>query len=288
MRNDTANRGRCCRGLRAFFPLPGPRLSLLILATAALSTACLHAGWRESLTPDVAGPFPAVRPFEAEFSIGWSDVEAARARIEIGDRGDEMHLAASGGTNGLARLLYQLDATLDASSSKPNYQPVYSVQNESYSKRTINTQIVSRPDGIWRLRENMPPGENPARWKKIKISPLRDLFSGMLYIRSQKLEPGETVSTIVFPGDSPFFVEMKSLGTEKITIAGSPREALKLDLRIRRINLKKGDSLEPHGKFQNGTVWLSNDADRIPLRAEVNIFIGYVFAELETINFKTR
>ena len=258
------------------------------LAAVLFWSGCLHAGWRDDLTPDVAGPFPAVRPFDAEFRLGWSDIAAATARVGIGYRGEEIRLAGSGGTTGLARALWQLDATLDATTSLPDFPTIYSVQKEKYAKRTVTIQIVTRPDGVWRLRENIPPGENPARWKKIEISPLRDLFSGVLFIRSKSLAFGETVSTIIFPGDVPFLVEMKSLGTEKIPIAGSPREAIKLDLRIHRINLKNGGALEPYGKFQSGTVWLSNDADRVPLRAEVNIFIGYVFAELESINFKTR
>lgn len=261
---------------------------LAFLAIVLFTAGGLQAGWRENLTPDVAGAFPAIRPFDAVFRIGWSEVEAARATVSIGCQGNDVRLSGFGGTTGLARMLWQLDASLEATSALPDFQTVYSMQQESYSKRTLVTEIVSKPDGIWRLRENYPRGENPARWKKIKISPLRDLFSGMLFIRSRKLDPGETVSTIIFPGDSPYLVEMKCLGTEKIPIAGSTRDAIKLDLRIRRINLKKDNALEPHGKFQNGTVWLSNDSDRIPLRAEVNIFIGYVFAELESINFKTR
>ncbi len=248
----------------------------------------LAADWRDKLSPDTAGPFQPIRPFEAEFRMGWSDIEAARAVVDIGYSGDDVRLAASGRTTGLARMLWQLDATLDATTARRDFQTLYSIQNEVYANRTINTQIVSRPDGIWRLRENNPPGENPARWKKIKISPLRDLFSGMLFIRSQNLKPGESVATIIFPGDSPFLVEIKSLGIETLSIAGSPREAIKLDLRLHRINLKKGGSLETHGKFKSGKVWLSNDVDRIPLRAEVDIFIGYVFAELESIKFKTR
>ena len=35
-----------------------------------------------------------------------------------------------------------------------------------------------------------------------------------------------------------------------------------------------------HHKFRSGTLWLSNDPDRILLRAEVQVFVGYVFAEL--------
>ena len=37
---------------------------------------------------------------------------------------------------------------------------------------------------------------------------------------------------------------------------------------------------KPHHKFRYGTLWLSNDPDRILLRAEVQVFVGYVFAEL--------
>jgi hypothetical protein len=37
---------------------------------------------------------------------------------------------------------------------------------------------------------------------------------------------------------------------------------------------------KPHHKFRSGTLWLSNDPNRILLRAEVQVFVGYVFAEL--------
>lgn len=265
---------------RRFKPLAWLALGFCILP------AILHADWRSSLTPDTTGPFPSIRPFQAEFRIGWTDIEAARAQVKISTEGSEvLHLTASGGTTGLARVLWQLDASLDSTTTREGFRTIYSIQKEFYSGRSIITQIVARPDGLWRLRENNPPGENAARWKQIKIAPLRDLFSGMLFIRSQSLRPGESVSTIIFPGDSPFLVEMKSLGIERITMAGAARDAIKLDIRIHRVNLKMDDRLEEHGKFRSGTVWLSNDADRVPLRAEVDIFIGYVFAELDSITF---
>ncbi len=257
------------------------------IAAPGLVPAVRAAPWQATLTSDSPNPTPTVRPFEAEYRIGWTDIEAARARIKIFRDPDRLRLEGAGETTGLARVLYQLDATMDSTTTLPGLQTIYTTQKEQYAGRSILTQIVARPDGIWRLRENFPPGENPARWKRIKLSPLRDLFSGMLFIRSQKLAPGETVSTVIFPGDAPFLVTIKSLEPETLNVAGSPREALKLDLEIQRINLKKDLRLEPHGKFRNGTVWLSNDNDRIPLRAELQIFIGYVFAELESIRFNS-
>jgi hypothetical protein len=34
-------------------------------------------------------------------------------------------------------------------------------------------------------------------------------------------------------------------------------------------------------------VWLSDDADRILLRAEAEVFVGTVFAELQSVQFDT-
>jgi hypothetical protein len=41
--------------------------------------------------------------------------------------------------------------------------------------------------------------------------------------------------------------------------------------------------LKPHKLFKSGRGWLSDDDKRVPLRIEVDIFIGYVFAELESL-----
>jgi hypothetical protein len=42
--------------------------------------------------------------------------------------------------------------------------------------------------------------------------------------------------------------------------------------------------LAPHKKFRSGRVWISDDARRLPLRAEVDVFIGSVFAELAKVS----
>ena len=257
----------------------------VLAAVTGILTGRLQADWRDSLTPDTPGSFSPVRPFEAEFRIGWTDIEAAHAHARITSDGQGIaRFTGTCATSGLARSLWQLDGSLDSKSALDGFRTIYSIQHEAYAKYSIFTQIVARPDGIWRHSENFPPRGNPARWKLIKLSPLRDLFSGVLFIRSQNLVPGAFVSTIIFPGDCPFLVEIRDVGTCKINVAGAARDAIKLDIHIQRINLKLGQ-LEHYGKFQSGTIWLSNDAERIPLRVEINIFVGYVFAELESVVF---
>lgn len=258
-----------------------PLLGACLLAVALTASA---APWQNSLSPDLPGPFAEVRPFQANYRFGWSDIEAAEATATIRYEGNDVFLEGRALTNGLARTLWQLDVEHLARTQRDGFKTIETTQTETYRSRTIFTHMLAKPDGLWRLRDTRDPAA-PAKWKRVNISPLRDLFAGMLFIRSQNLKPGDEIQTIIYPGDSPFLVRINALGTETIRIADTPRDALKLEIHLQRINLKKGSTLEDHGKFRSGTIWLSNDSDRIPLRAEVEIFVGYVFAELVSIKF---
>ena len=240
----------------------------------------LAGAWQSTLSPDVAGPFPEIRPFQAEYRLGWAEIPAAKARAAISYEGRNAILTSSGCTTGLARSLYQLDASLDARATRDGLQTIQSAQLEKYATRTLSTRIAGNNGTLTSLREWISPDSKPAKWKPVKISPIRDLFAAALFIRSQSLAKGEKVRTLVFPGGSPFLVDIESLGPDKIPIAGTPRDALRLDIKIQSVNTKKANALEPHRKFRSGTLWLSNDPDRILLRAEVQVFVGYVFAEL--------
>lgn len=242
-----------------------------------ISNAC---AWQSTLTPGAPGSFPAIRPFQAEYRLGWAEIEAAKASAAISYDHGEGRFSGSGGTIGFARTLYQMDATLQAAADRSSLETIRSEQTEKYATRTLSTRIEGQNGRLTSLREWISPGSQPSRWKPVKISPIRDLFAASLFIRSQSLNPGEKVRSLVFPGGSPFLVDIESLGPESISVAGSRRDALRLDLKIQSVNTKKGNALEPHRKFRSGTLWLSNDADRILLRAEVQVFVGYVFAEL--------
>ncbi len=236
--------------------------------------------WQSTVAPLAAGPFPEIKPFLAEYRLGWAEIEAARASASISYNGKTATLISSGATTGFARTLYQLNASLDASADRSSLQTIHSAQVEKYTSHTLSILIEGKNGTLTSLRESTSRGSKPAKWKPVKISPIRDLFAASLFIRSQPLAKGDKVRTLVFPGGSPFLVDIESLGPETISIANSPREALRLDIKIQSVNTKKGNALEPHHKFRSGTLWLSNDSTRILLRAEVQVFVGYVFAEL--------
>ncbi len=262
-------------------------LSLTFLAVAG-ATSAADDSWKSRLQPANPGSFPPVRPFSGEFRFGWSGIDAARAKARVTTKGGEMNVSVEGGTTGVARSLWQISAKHNALMKSPSFKSISFTQTERYAKRAVYTQAVFKPDGLWRKRQVIPdPGKTP-RWKLINVEPVRDIIAAMFFIRSQKLDTGDKVGIVAFPGDSPFLVETEVLAHEQIRIGGQPRKAIKLDFKLQRLVLEDNEvvRLEPNKKFRSGTVWLSDDDDRVPLRAEVEIFVGYVFGELTELSFE--
>lgn len=260
---------------------------VVIFFTTAASFCEAAELWRTKLAPENPGPFPLVKPFDGEFRFGWLDLEAGRAKVKLTDEGDAVRMQVEGGSTGMARALWKIDATHTATILKSGLQSRAFDQVEKYAKKTVTTQAVFQPDGLWRQRDVVPDPNGPAKWKRIKITPIRDIIAAMFFIRSQPLANTDRVGVIAFPGDASYLVEVEVAGREMIAIAGKSWPSIKLTFQISTIVKadKKENKLEPHKKFRNGTVWISDDENRIPLRAEVNIFIGYVFGELEKVSF---
>lgn len=260
---------------------------LLLLAT--LTVAPAEEAWRTRVQPARAGDFPPVRPFRAEFRFGWSNIlEAARARASLRYDGTTAVIAVDGGTRGLARALWSLDARHRAVTSLDTYLPQSFSQSEVYAKKRVETEAVSKPDGLWYIRRVETDPNNRPRWKRVKVAPVRDIVSGMLFLRSLPLADGDRIGFIAFPGDSPFLCEVRVERREPVRVGGRSVPAIRLSFQLHRIDTAHENRLVEHGKFRSGTVWVSDDTDRIPLRAEVQIFIGYVYGELTAISFRER
>lgn len=271
-------------GRGAFFV---KKILLIFLCSAV---ACGHAeeAWRSRLTPTV-GTFPIIRPFQGEFRFGWSNIAAASAKADFTTTGDRLRMDVRGGTTRAASLLWKLDAIHSSVVFPSDLRTDWFFQEEKYASRTVYTQAVYQSDGLWRQRDVIPDPTGPARWKHIKIEPSRGLVATMFFIRSQPLKPNDRVGVIAFPGDDSYLVEISVVGRETINVAGKSYPTIKLDFGIQRIVRDKETKishLEPHKKFRNGRVWISDDANRMALRIEVNIFIGYVFGELVDVKYR--
>ena len=118
-------------------------------------------------------------------------------------------------------------------------------------------------------------------WKVTRLPGVRDLFAAMLAIRSQPLHNGDHLLLTIFPDQNPYLVDLWVEGREILRVGKRKVPAIRFGIGIRTV-ATSGPAigrLAPHKKFRSGRVWMSDDGLRLPLRAEVDVFIGSVFAE---------
>ncbi len=229
-----------------------------------------------------AGEFPIPREFRATYRLGWSGFIAARATIFLYRHGNEIRLDGGGKTVGVVRALWRLDAVLKSQVASATLRSRESVLEEVYAGHS--SRIVHR---FWRGRVEYERTEHksgrPAKRdsKTLRHPDALDLFGALLRLRSQTLADGDTAQVVEAQGNTLYLASVRVRGRETIRAAGRLWPAIRADLDLKKI-LKDG-SLAPHKKFRNGTVWISDDADRHLLRIESRVFIGSVYAELESL-----
>jgi hypothetical protein len=184
----------------------------LILALCVVAAFAARAGegdWKKDVTTAAPGKFPALPSVRMHFSFGWSNVlQAGEANALIQRRGSEYRAVVNGGTKGIARGLWMLDAQHVAAVFASSLLPKRIAQLERYSKRTIETQVRFDATGLERMRK-VSGSTDPAKWKRVNFMPVHDVIGGVLYVRSQPLRVGDEIGVVCFPGDSAYLVVVK-------------------------------------------------------------------------------
>ena len=249
-----------------------------------LTIAARGEDWESKVTPPVFGPAPPLRLLHATYRFGWSKFEAATADFDYTKTKEGlMKLEVITRTDGVVRKLWTMDATHTALFEPVTLRPVSALQTEKYKKETITTKMDFDEDGVSRLRESEPPDKNPPKTKRFDFPGVFDLYGALLFVRSQPLKKDDAVQVVVYPATAPYLAELKVVGREKIEVVKKSYDALKLDLKLRKITKKM--ELEKHAKFKRATAWLSDDRDRLLLKIQAEVSVGSVWTELESVKF---
>ena len=259
-----------------------PHSRAVIFLSLVLLPLTTSADWRADVQRLGSGPVPPPPDLTARYVFGWSGIEAAEAEVTL-RRGAEGNFTGTvqGGTKGPARTLYKLDADYRTEVAGPDFLSRHFTLTERYRSYRVEEKADFRPGGVRAWRESDKKGAKPPKWKNFYVPGLRDMAGALLLARSQPLDQGDRISLAVFPGDWMYLARLKVERREKLRWRGEDRKAIRLALEIDRI--EKDYSLSPHKKFQHGTIWVSDDDLRIPLRIEVKVFVGHVFAELAEV-----
>lgn len=241
------------------------------------------ADWRDTVSRR-PGKFQPLRPLTAHYDFGWSGLKAAEATAEFSrDKGGRVQLKIDGQTVGAARALWRMDASATSTAHSSTMRPIKLQQRETYSRKSMITTVDYTAAGAASVRQPHPPDAKPAKVKRFKFAEVHDLHSALLFIRSQPLRAGQTTRLCIYPGSSPYLAEITVTGREKLKTAGKEWSAIRCDLKLRSV--ARDFTLGEHKKFKRATAWISDDADRLLLRLEAEIFIGKVYVELDEVKF---
>lgn len=250
----------------------------------ASCTSSLAANWQATLSKEPPGNFPELRPLHASYRFGWSGLTAATGDVHFTKpSNDRFQLEGMGRTIGLVRALWKLDVNYRALANAETLNPVETQQAENYRSKQIITHLTFTNSGVTRARTEGQGSTAETKTKQFVFSNLFDLHSAALYLRSQPLKQGSAYRLAVYPGTNAYLATVTVLGREKVSVRAGSYNAIKLDLHLKRIG--KNLELEPHRKFRRATIWVSDDAERLILRIEAQVFVGTVFAELQAVRF---
>lgn len=249
------------------------------------ASAALGAKWEATTTAASPPSFPGPRPVHAKYGFGWSGFPGANADVRLTKPSrDRFQFDGTIHTIGLVRALWKFDATQTATADAATLHPREMKQVENVRNKKTVTNLSFDSGGVT-SRETETPGKNAGpKIRRFDSPHLFDLYSALLYLRSQPLQNRSIQRIVVYPATSAYLATVTVLGRERLTGPAGSYNAIKLDLQLSKIG--KNRELEPHRKFRRAIVWLSDDPDRLLLRIEAQIFVGTVFAELQSVEFE--
>jgi len=257
-------------------------LLIIALFLCARTLSATTPEWEATVTKDPPGSFPALRPLRTTYHFGWSGITAATGDIHFSKTDSRFELDAAGKTTGFVRALWKMDTSYRGSADAETLRPIESKQTEIYRKKKLITELAFTNTGVARTRTESP-GAGKTSTVPFSFPGLFDLHGALLYLRSQSLSDHSVYRIVVYPATSAYLTTVTVLAHEHISVRAGSYNAIKVDLQLKRVGKKM--ELEPHKKFRRATIWISDDENRIPLRIEAQIFVGTVFAELQSVRF---
>ena len=255
---------------------------------AFLMISCLQAepSWKPELTSPLPGSFPKPAPTSLTFQVSWNGtLNAGIVRIEFAPpdvaKAGSYIIRSSAASKGTAALLFPYQTNFWSELATTSLRPHFFHAVETDHRETVTTAVRHFPTRVESRKITKPlktgvskPTDHVFEW-----SPVFDLFSAMLHVRSQKLATGDKITLVIHPFDTPYLLRVKVIGRE----VHQGRNTIRLTVGLRKINRKTSELIAYKKLKQDATLWLSDDADRIPVELRAAAFIGDVRVSLTSL-----
>ena len=241
-------------------------------------------------TPFPALPVPVAMRESAHYRVGFGllgQVGEIHTTIEDSRAEGTMNLVRAGGYGegsifGLGRMRTQVDSQFD-----PALLGSRRWTAARWKGDQTTTDVVEQPrPGLVTLERHRSGGVTDRQSAQFPL-PTFDPLGFLLRVRIPPPAPGRTETLQVLEGRALWRVTLTTAGTQPLPDSSAATPALRIDGRIDPIlydgRPDSGD--RPNRTF---TLWLSNDAARVPLRMSIPVGIGNVVVELIELQRQAR
>ncbi len=248
-----------------------------------LAPAAAEPEWQDQLTSPKPGNWKPLAPCVLDFQLSWKGMlDSGTMRMEFAPKEvvkpGSLVIRSSSASRGTAAVLFPYHShswsEVNPSTLRPNFFQATEIDHRE-TVTTTNRYLPDRVESV-EIAKLLKKKTTTRTQRSFHHSPVYDTFSAMLHIRSQKLANGNRITLLTQPYATPYLVTVRVVGRE----VHMGRNTIKLSVGMRKID-RKTLKLRPYKKMKrDATLWLSDDADRVPLEFRAAVFIGDVRATL--------
>ncbi|RYF47893.1 MAG: DUF3108 domain-containing protein [Cytophagaceae bacterium] len=227
-------------------------LAVLLLLVAPLAWAAPE--WQKELTSPKPGNFGRPAPAVLDYQLSWKGaIDSGKVRIEFAPpdvkKPGTYVVRSSSASLGAAAVLFPYQSHFWSELDPVSFRPRFFSAVETDKKETVTTTVRHFPDRVEsrEITKLTKTGKSKQTDKVFTFTPVFDVFSAMLHVRSQKLDNGDHITLALHPFDTPYLLRVKVVGREM----HNGRDAIRLTLGMRKID-RDTMELKPYKKLKQG------------------------------------
>ena len=212
-------------------------------------------------------------PEKLVYSLSWMGIPVGTATQEIAEAGGMRKIVSHARSNDWLSSFYPVDdrteshlaMTAGPFPGESRYYRMLFREGKRTRDREITFDQVKRigrfHDRIGGEQVDVPIVENTF-----------DIYASFYYVRNQPLEPGKSFMIHVLDGKELRHIEVKVLKRERIKVPAGEFDTIQVKPLVK-----------PEGVFEGkggALIWLTDDARRIPVKAQTKVRVGSVTAVL--------
>ncbi len=255
----------------------------MFLYFISISCALSAPVWKKELSPSKPGHHPAITSSTLDFTLSWKGmVKAGQLRMEFAPKGVKkpgvfVTKCSASSLGAAAKLFpYSLSCWSEIDRTTLSSRHFRGTEKDDKENNVITNRYSAGTVSVHEVTKVTRTGSVNTDTFSFPYGPARDLISAILYVRSQKLDPGEEHTLLLMPFRNPYLLKVKVEAKE----THLDRDTLRISFGLTKID-RTSYALAPYKKLKKPvTLWLSDDADRIPIELRASAYIGDVRAVL--------